>query len=91
MSQIITCYALIVSHRHGQNITVHPSEEAAKAALADFVDDWWEAEEIEDEKPSDREEMVDIYFDQIDEQWAIDRCSLALDEDTIIRINGAAK
>jgi hypothetical protein len=75
-------YVLAISHRHGDDITLHPSDEAARAALAQFAGQWWPEVEgrvsapgdkpAPDMPPGDDDEVTRIYFDhQADESYAI--------------------
>jgi hypothetical protein len=52
-------WLLHIAYKNGEDITVHSTEERAKAALCEFVD-----EEMADdpEKPDDQQERIDEYF-----------------------------
>jgi len=65
-------WALSVTHRHGVNLGIFMTEEEAWANLADYVDGEWEQEiaALEDapEKPADREEMIEVYFQEMEDE-----------------------
>jgi hypothetical protein len=67
MSATHTVWVLAIDHRHGTDITAYGSEEAARSALAAYVDQWWEELADRDagtlEPPDDRDEMIDNYFE----------------------------
>jgi hypothetical protein len=70
-----------ISHRHGDDTTLHPTEQAAHVALAEFARQWWH--EITDydgradpgvtgPPPDDDDEAIQIYFEhQDDESYTI--------------------
>jgi hypothetical protein len=72
---------LTVSHRHGNDTTLHADEQAARVALAQFARQWWH--EIADYEgraspgvtgppPDDDDETIRMYFDhQDDEHYTI--------------------
>lgn len=70
-----TVWVLEIEHRHGRNVDVYASEEAARSGLIGWVHDWWlevvgvEAElgdgrrvTLQSEPPSDDDEAIDQYF-----------------------------
>jgi hypothetical protein len=63
-------YVLEIEHRHGNDITVYHSREAAEDSLLEYVKSYWELE-IEDdvEKPEDDAELVDAYFEEMDNEF----------------------
>src|SRR5262249_14950290 len=69
-------YVLTISHRHGDDTTLHPSGDAARAALAGFARQWWHeitgpdgggratgGEPIPEVPPAEDDEAIRIYFD----------------------------
>lgn len=38
------CAALVITHEHGVNTTVHDSRRGAEAALLEYVKQWWPME-----------------------------------------------
>lgn len=74
-------YVLTISHRHGDDTTLHPTEEAARAALAEFARQWWHeiadydgraAPGVTGPPPDDDDEAIRIYFEhQDDESYTI--------------------
>jgi hypothetical protein len=73
-------WILAYTHRHGDDITVHRTQESAFIALSEICDEYWDeaVERAEDPesitKPSDRQQKIDLYFDLMrdDEFWSID-------------------
>lgn len=55
--------ALVVEHRHGTNVSVHPDTDAARRALLDYVTDWWADECPNESQPDDAKEAIETYFD----------------------------
>jgi hypothetical protein len=43
-----TVWVLEISHRHGVDVTVHATEEAARGALVNYCLDWWNETELSD-------------------------------------------
>jgi hypothetical protein len=71
---------LVISHRHGSNVNIYRTDEDARAAPADYVDDWWDREmaKFEMRRPDDSEQMVSLYFEYIkDERFEIPECEVA--------------
>jgi hypothetical protein len=69
-----TRFALIISHRQGLNVNVYATDKDAKAALADYVGNWWETEmsKFNVRRPEHVEQMVNLYFYRIkDERFEI--------------------
>jgi hypothetical protein len=62
-------FTLTIEHRHGTDVTVHRTREAARAALHAYVVDWWEKEGVGGEMPSDLDEAITAYFDQVDGEY----------------------
>lgn len=57
-------WVLTISHRHGDNTTLHPTEAAAHAALAEFARRWWTETGMPAGPPDDDEEAVRLYFER---------------------------
>ena len=75
-TNIRSAWVLLINHKHGQNISVHATEEGAQQALHAYCRDWWDEGIIEQYgKPEDlsREEFIDAYFDChehcLDAEW----------------------
>jgi hypothetical protein len=68
---------LLIDHRHGADLTLHPAYDAAMAALVGYVRYWW-ADELPDEpEPANDEAAVARYFDRLeDEDYRIERAVL---------------
>lgn len=90
----LTLTALTHSHRHGDGITLHLTEEAARDALAEIARlDWWEIRCRGPQCPAtgctgipanpatlDRDEAIAAYFaHQPDESYSITACDVEVD------------
>jgi hypothetical protein len=68
-------HALVISHRHGVDITLHPSVEDARIALAGFARRWWHETDGGPGvagPPDDDDEAIGTYFEhQEDESYTI--------------------
>lgn len=54
----------VYSHRHGRDINVYRTNEAAEAARRDLASEWWSEVFPDAEIPSDRKEAADCYFER---------------------------
>ena len=62
-----TVWVLLVTYKHGDDITVFDSREKALVDLDDFVKEYWDDWLSETLIPNDRQERIDAYFEnQID-------------------------
>jgi hypothetical protein len=69
--------ALLIDHRHGTDLTLHPGYDAAKAALVDYVRSWWAQELPGEPEPVDDDEAIARYFDRLeDEDYRIEPAAL---------------
>jgi hypothetical protein len=69
--------ALLVRHRHGQDLSLHPSHDGAKAALVAYVRYWWTDELPDEPEPADDGEAITRYFDRLeDEDYQIEPVAL---------------
>lgn len=69
----IKVFSLKIEHKHGSDITSHRSREGAMAVLHAYVLDWWEKEGVAGVIPSDRDEAIEAYFEEVgNEFWSID-------------------
>lgn len=60
---------LMIEHKHGTDTDVYASEASARAALRDYVDDWW-AREMRDPKPETiTDEDVAWYFENVEGEY----------------------
>jgi hypothetical protein len=60
--------ALLIDHRHGTDLTLHPTHDAAKVALVRYVRTWWARELPDEPEPADDDEAVSCYFDRIEDE-----------------------
>ena len=73
-----TVWLLTIGHKHGEDTSVHSTEESANDVLYDYVAQWWSEVEdhVEDgEMPEDQLEAISLYFHIQDEfndcrEWA---------------------
>lgn len=76
----ICVYVLVISHRHGDNVTVHTTEEGAHGELAAYCDERWNSWEhpTTATKPEDNQELIDGYFETVsgDESYEIHFCGV---------------
>jgi len=69
-------YILIIRERRdswggrGPMAVMHRSREEAQAELLDYVRENWD-DKIDEDPPEDEEELIDQYFDQTLEEYAI--------------------
>jgi len=56
-----TVWVTMYDHKHGTDIDVFYSEEAAEAYRQGLADDWWD-EAMDEPKPADPKEAADAYF-----------------------------
>lgn len=66
-------FVLSVQHRHGTDVTLHPSQEDAYSTLVGYCRDWWTEEGIPGAPPEDPDLLVQGYFDgTMSEGWEIE-------------------
>lgn len=58
-------HVLIISHPHGENVSVHRTEGGALAALLDYVMEWWHDVMDGEPPPKDWKDAIDIYFERM--------------------------
>lgn len=63
-------YTLHISHRHGDNVSIHPSYDDAAASLAAYSREWWSKEGLEGEPPADDQEAVRQYWSHVEDESA---------------------
>lgn len=84
----IRVYVLEIEHRHGTNVYVYTTDDACRAQLRDWVDEYWhEVEDLLGDKPETiDDEVVESYFGAYDdERYSIERDSLDLDGAEVVR------
>lgn len=64
-----TVHTLSITHRHGVNLTVHPSRADLDATLDAYVKEWWKDEMGDEPMPSDRADAYDMYFDHVEDEF----------------------
>lgn len=62
-------WVLTISHKHGIDTEVYDTEEAARDGLLDYVKQWWDEYDHDDEMPADRDQAISRYFDDRDDEW----------------------
>jgi hypothetical protein len=70
MSDTRTVWVLQVSHRHGEDLSCHSTEQRAKAALAEYCEEWWEHEVQDKPMPEDPQERIKLYYEEVGEESA---------------------
>lgn len=63
-------FTLIISHRHGDDLMVHASEEEAEQAVFKYVSDNWPGEMAGQEMPADHAQAVADYFNTVPDETA---------------------
>lgn len=56
-------WTLTINHKHGSDVSVYVSKEAATIGLAEYVDNWWQREMGDEVRPADNIEAIEAYFD----------------------------
>lgn len=68
-----TVYTLCVLHRHGEDISVHQSEQGARTCLQAYVESNWPEELYGEVQPIDPGDMIIDYFQRVvDESYALE-------------------
>ena len=62
---------LTITHRHGVNIWPCRTRRLAKQILAEWVRQWWHQELPGTPMPQGKNEMIETYFESIEEQYDI--------------------
>ena len=64
-----TAHILVIdTDDYGTSVYVYASRAAAEARLLAWVDEWWDHEGIEGDKPEDPEARIAAYFEQVDDE-----------------------
>ena len=56
-------HVLTISHRYGTNLYACANAKLVHKELVKFVEEWWDELNYEEDKPTDEDEMIDIYFE----------------------------
>lgn len=70
-----TLWVLTIDHKHGDNTSIHLSEEDAKDELYEYVTRWWSEitgsiqRDIPEVPPEDKAEAVRLYFEGHDYEY----------------------
>ena len=71
-----TVWVLTITHKHGTDVRAFATEDGALNALGDYTGEWWES--VADvgssdgspvPEPTDRDERITRYFEQIGDEW----------------------
>lgn len=68
MSETVNVWVLRIEHRHGADVVVFATEEAALNSLWMYVQTWWAEEMCRYElvpMPEDRGAAIDAYFEEM--------------------------
>lgn len=70
-------WVLTITHKHGDNKTVHLSAKAADDELRSYVTEWW-GQEFGDDEPMPEDGAIDDYFEKMEgrEGYEIDETVL---------------
>ena len=71
-------YVLVWNHKYGNEVYVFTTRERAEEKRRFIAETWFNAECSHLEKPKDRDELADMYFDEVQEYescW-ISECDL---------------
>lgn len=60
----IEVFVLVISHKHGEDVSVHRTNEGAMEELYQFVQEWWESR-MEGPLPSDKADAISAYFTEM--------------------------
>lgn len=74
--------ALVVTHRHGEDLTLHATVEGAMENLREYVGTWWSeavgrsvgsSDPLPEDMPDDLHEAIEAYFSAMedDEGWSL--------------------
>jgi len=69
---------LVYSHRHGQDVSLHPSTADAKRAALAIAYEWWNRDGPGGEVPSDINNALNMYQDASDEHFYISEHGVSL-------------
>lgn len=70
----------IVTHRHGTNCYGAKTEEVLAKKIQEYVESWWDQEQIKLPKPEDKAEMVEAYFESVEDEYLDEFAIEILDE-----------
>lgn len=65
-------YALVIDHQYDTDLSVHRTEEGARARLFTFVSDWWDQEMNatgEVPMPEQPDEAISAYFEGVEDEF----------------------
>lgn len=75
----ITVYTLLISHRHGEDVSVFASGAERDGALLAYVQAWWDSELNLPMPLASPNEIIAAYFEAAEgEYYAADDCKLIL-------------
>jgi hypothetical protein len=76
---ITKVWVLVIDHKHGTNVSTHPSRADLDAALYNYCDEWWDREFGAETRPAD-DKLVSRYWDKMNEsgeEWhVIEECEV---------------
>lgn len=76
LSMITTVYVLIIENNHGNDVTVHATEDSAFRTVAEYCREWWDHDHPEDPAPpipdNDRDVVISYYSGNEHEFYSID-------------------
>ena len=70
-------FALVIDHATNTTVSVHRTRNGAVAVLREYVTDYWKQDMRNVPMPTDHDEAVDIFFENVeDEGYFIEECTL---------------
>jgi hypothetical protein len=76
----IMLWIVAIEHKHGTDLHAASTMDKADAIVRAYVDEWWEHEMEETPKPEDPDQMVEEYFDAMDdESYMIQEANLEME------------
>lgn len=68
-----TIWVLVIEHRYGFNHYANRTKEGMFETLADYIREWWDEHDYLmdsfDEIPTDRQKLINAYFENVDDEW----------------------
>lgn len=62
-------WILVIEHKYGFNHYANKTEEGMRAALDEYVQEWWNDYSFLGTMPEDPEERISEYFENVEDEW----------------------
>jgi hypothetical protein len=80
VTRLATIQVLVIDHKQGVAVTVHPTVADADDAIDAWVDQWWDSEVPAGvDRPDDREAAADLFWVHAQEHATITEAVIDLD------------